>query len=49
MRKLQSQLGRAIRDERYEEAAKLRDQITDLTSRQDALPGNMPGNLKKES
>jgi hypothetical protein len=32
MRKLQSRLDRAVRDERYEDAAKLRDQITDLVA-----------------
>ncbi len=38
LRKLQSQLGRAIRDERYEDAAKLRDAITELTPHSDAKP-----------
>ena len=38
LRKLQGQLGRAIRDERYEDAAKLRDAITELTPHSDVKP-----------
>jgi hypothetical protein len=38
LRKLQSQLARAIRDERYEEAARLRDAISALTLHREAGP-----------
>jgi len=38
VRKLQGKLDRAIRDERYEDAATLRDQITELTFRKSVGP-----------